>query len=69
MMSIEENTQNKVAVIRHKVDRNYTLLDGTTKEFICARSNADDILKEIVERQAVCIEFTDEMFKRKGSGQ
>lgn len=53
-----------VRVIKHKDDFNYTLIDVESGAFLCERPTADDILKELAERQVVCIEFVDKMFQR-----
>lgn len=59
-----EKSLKTVMVIKHRDDFNYTLIDGETGVFLCERPTADDVLKELAERQAVCIEFMDKMFQR-----
>lgn len=52
-----------VMVIKHKIDYNYTLVDAETGEFLCERNNADDIIKELIAREALCVKYIDKMFE------
>lgn len=57
-----EKSLNKIIVIRHKNDNEYTMLDGETNAHICERVSADDVIRELVNRNAICIEFREAVY-------